>query len=196
MRIEAGKQYVRRDGDVTGPMKKRDSYAFPFTDPLTEITYTADGSVWTTWGESPEDLVAEHTPGAVCEAYYSLSEESRLVLQADKVVHPGFSHADWDALLEEQIASIKQLSTLKGGEYAGDDDRLANFRRNAQALGLRMEQVWAVYAAKHWDALMQYIKDLAQGKSRERLEPISGRVDDLIVYLLLMKAILQEGEIL
>ena len=106
---------------------------------------------------------------------------------------PAFSHERWDDLLEEAVAQIKSLSTLKGGEYAGDTDRLANFRRNAAVLDLPMESIWAVYAAKHWDALIQFIKDKNNGKTRERLEPISGRVDDLLVYLLLFKAILEEA---
>ena len=106
---------------------------------------------------------------------------------------PGFySNKRWDDLLASSVEQIKSLSSRKGGEYAGDTDRLANFRRNAAALGLPMETVWAVYSAKHWDAVMQYIKDLNEGKTRERLEPISGRVDDLLVYLLLFKAILEE----
>ena len=50
-----------------------------------------------------------------------------------------------------------------------------------------------MYAAKHWDALNTYIKDTASGKKRERLESISGRCDDLIVYLLLMKAMIDEN---
>jgi hypothetical protein len=104
----------------------------------------------------------------------------------------GFSHSAYSALLQQTIGQIQSLSTLKGGEYAGDSDRLANFRRNAAALGLSMEQVWAVYSAKHWDALMQYIKDLGEGKTRERLEGLAGRADDLIVYLILFKAMLQE----
>lgn len=104
-----------------------------------------------------------------------------------------FTHAAWDALLQDAIAKIQTLSKLKGGEYAGDTDRLANFRRNGANLGLRMEQIWAVYAGKHWDAVMQYIKDLNDGTKRERMEPIDGRVDDLLVYLLLFKAMLQEA---
>lgn len=91
------------------------------------------------------------------------------------------------------VESITQLSALKGGEYSGDDDRLANFRRNAAALGVNPETIWAVYAAKHWDAIMQYIKDLNELKSRKRIESLSGRVDDLIVYLLLFKAMLEES---
>jgi len=103
-----------------------------------------------------------------------------------------YSHERYDTLVQQTVANIKQLSELKGGEYAGDLDRLANFRRNAAALGLEMEQVWAVYAAKHWDSIMQYVKDLGEGKTRERMESIEGRMDDLIVYLILAKAMADE----
>ena len=103
-----------------------------------------------------------------------------------------FKHSEYDKLLSETVNTIKDLSHLKGGEYAGDQDRLANFRRNALALGLENEQVWSVYAAKHWDAIMQYVKDLGTGKQRERLESIEGRADDLIVYLILFKAMFRD----
>jgi hypothetical protein len=103
-----------------------------------------------------------------------------------------FSHAKFDALVEETVAKIKSLGQFKGGEYAGDDDRLANFRRNGLALGLPMEAIWAVYYNKHHDAVMQFIKDNNNGKTRKRLEPIDGRVDDMILYLILFKAMLHE----
>lgn len=105
-----------------------------------------------------------------------------------------YSHHDYDLLVEKTVIMINQLSKLKGGEYAGDSDRLANFRRNAQALGLSMEQVWAVYASKHWDSIQQYVKDIATGTKRERMESLAGRADDLIVYLILFKAILEEKD--
>jgi len=103
-----------------------------------------------------------------------------------------FSHADFDKIIEDTIVKIRELSKKKGGEYAGDEDRLANFRRIGNSLGLPMESVWAVHTAKHWDAIMQYIRDQREGKSRDRMEPIEGRVDDLIVYALLFKAMLAE----
>lgn len=95
-------------------------------------------------------------------------------------------------LVEQTVKNVQELATLKGGEYAGDGDRLANFRRNANNLDLTMEQVWAVYASKHWDAINQYVKDMAKGVARQRLESISGRADDLIVYLILFKAMVEE----
>lgn len=101
---------------------------------------------------------------------------------------------EYNRIVDETWNNIQRLSHLKGGEYAGDQDRLANFRRNANALGIGMETVWAVYAAKHWDAIMQYVKDVATRTNRVRSEPIEGRIDDLIVYLLLFKAIIREGQ--
>ena len=103
-----------------------------------------------------------------------------------------FTQAQWEVLLEKTIDQVKFLAKAKGGEYSGDVDRLLNFRRNGVNLELPMEVVWAVYAGKHWDAISQYIKDLHQNKKRTRSEPITGRADDLIVYLLLFKAMVEE----
>lgn len=105
---------------------------------------------------------------------------------------PYYSQDAYKALILRTIEQINSLSTVKGGEYAGDDDRLANFRRNAEALGVSMETCLMVYAGKHWDSLQQFVKDLSTGKDRPRSEPLSGRADDLIVYLILFKAMLEE----
>ena len=103
-----------------------------------------------------------------------------------------FSHKAYDTVIQDTVKQIIELGTLKGGEYSGDVDRLANFRRNGINMGLPMETIWGVYAAKHWDAIMQYVSDLNTGKTRVRLEPIDGRVDDLLVYLILFKCMLIE----
>lgn len=105
-----------------------------------------------------------------------------------------FSHASFDLMVADTFREIQELIKVKGGEYSGDVDRLANFRRNAEDQGLPMESVWRTYAGKHWDALTQYVKDLNGGKTRQRSEPLEGRVDDLIVYLLLFKAMLRERQ--
>lgn len=98
----------------------------------------------------------------------------------------------YNEIVEDTIEKIKSLGVLKGGEYAGDQDRLANFRRNAERWGMTMEQCWGIYVSKHYDAIVQYVQDLAAGKVRERAEPLAGRVDDIIVYMLLFKALLDE----
>lgn len=106
----------------------------------------------------------------------------------------GYSHERYNELIQSTVAKITQLSKLKGGEYAGDDDRLANFRRGGERLSIPMETTWWVYANKHWDAITQFIQDIQTGKKRQRLESLAGRADDMIVYLLLFKAMLDERE--
>jgi len=100
----------------------------------------------------------------------------------------------YSKLLTETWETITELGNKKGGEYAGDHDRLANFRRNGADLELPMEVIWRIYASKHWDAIGQYIRDLAAGTTRPRMESLAGRADDLIVYLILFKAMLIEKE--
>jgi hypothetical protein len=105
-----------------------------------------------------------------------------------------YSHEQYAALLQKILGEMQKLAELKGGEYAGDSDRLANFRRNGEALGLPMETVWAVYAGKHWDAIQQWVKDQRADTQRERLEPIEGRIHDLMVYLTLLAAMVDESK--
>jgi len=105
-----------------------------------------------------------------------------------------FTHEQYDVLVSDTVENILKLGKLKGAEYAGDFDRLENFRRNGAQLGLPMEVIWAVYYNKHHDALMTYVRDIQHGKSRERLETIPSRIDDMIVYLLLFKAMYVEWE--
>lgn len=88
---------------------------------------------------------------------------------------------------------IHQLSNSKGKEYAGEDDRLANFKQQAANLGLRPEQVWGVYASKHWSSVMTYIRDMGTGFNRDLSEPIEGRITDLILYLILLRCLVVEG---
>jgi hypothetical protein len=106
--------------------------------------------------------------------------------------HKIYDHSRYDELVKQTVEMIVKLGKEKGGEYAGDSDRLANFRRNGAALELPMETIWRVYAGKHWDAVTQYIVDIQQGKTRPRMESIGGRIDDLIVYLILFKAMVDE----
>lgn len=120
--------------------------------------------------------------------HYFKAEKERKTMHDTR----SYTHDRYDVLVDNTVHMIKQLSEQKGGEYAGDEDRLANFRRNAEAIGLSMEQVWRVYAGKHWDAITQFVHDLGTGKTRPRMESLAGRADDLIVYLILFKAMLEE----
>lgn len=104
------------------------------------------------------------------------------------------NQADFDAVVHDTIASIKKLLEVKGGEYAGSDDRLANFKRGQLRTGAHPYQVLWIYLSKHIDSVETFIKDSAAGVNRQRSEPIDGRLDDIINYCLLMKALVKETQ--
>ncbi len=84
---------------------------------------------------------------------------------------------------------MHELTASKGVEYANSDDQLANFKRLSEKLGLTPEAVNLVYLTKHIDAIESYVKN---GKSNS--EPIHGRIEDAILYLILLKSIIVEKE--
>jgi hypothetical protein len=104
----------------------------------------------------------------------------------------GYTFEQWDKLVAKTVAQIGSLGKIKGGEYAHGGDRLDNFRRNGKDMELPMITIWRTYAGKHWDSITTFVKDVTHGRERPRSEPMSGRADDLIVYLILFKAMLEE----
>ena len=80
------------------------------------------------------------------------------------------------------------LRKTKGQEYIKHDpDQLANFKRIAESLRVSPLLVWAVYAHKHWDSILSFIKTGVGGS-----EPIIGRIDDLGNYLHLLEGLLAD----
>lgn len=63
---------------------------------------------------------------------------------------------DFDKLVEEVMSVTGDLLISKGAEYAGNADRLANFKRNAEKNGQLITEVWKTYYGKHADAIDSY----------------------------------------
>ena len=92
-------------------------------------------------------------------------------------------------VFDATLTSCEKLLVVKGGEYAGVEDRLGNFKRGAALTGTTPLQVAFIYASKHYDSIASFVRD----PKRVGSEPIEGRFDDLINYCILMKAIVKEG---
>lgn len=93
-------------------------------------------------------------------------------------------------LLDEHFAQIREINATKGHDYAGDEDALANFKRQATQLGLSWEQVWGVYCSKHWDAVMTFVRE-----GDVKSEPIEGRIHDVILYCFLLLGLIEDRKI-
>ena len=101
---------------------------------------------------------------------------------------------DFQDVVATTIRNTQKLLTVKGGEYAGSQDRLSNFKRGAELTGTTPLQVAFVYASKHYDGIATYIRRDSTGEVQAMSEPIEGRLDDLINYCILMKAIIKEAQ--
>lgn len=64
----------------------------------------------------------------------------------------------FDVLVHNTITATADLLIAKGAEYAGDADRLANFKRNAEKQGTTALQIWKQYIGKHLDSVDTYVR--------------------------------------
>ena len=75
-------------------------------------------------------------------------------------------------------------------EYAhGKENVFANFERVGKAIDISPDKTLMVYLLKHIDGITAYIS----GHKSQR-EDVRGRIKDAIVYLMLLWAMIEEGE--
>ena len=99
---------------------------------------------------------------------------------------------EFEAYLAETTNRLFALTRPKGAEYAGSSDQLANFYRLSDALGMPPEAVLLVYLTKHLDSIHTYVRGLTTGHSFPASEPITGRIDDALLYLVLLRALIEQ----
>ena len=93
-------------------------------------------------------------------------------------------------IIQKQIQIILKTRDDGQKEYARTEDNVfANFQRVANYVGVCQEQVLMVYLLKHIDGIMAYVN----GHKSQR-ENVSGRITDAIVYLLLLRGMIEENE--
>lgn len=100
-------------------------------------------------------------------------------------------HSERQDLTEKLFAKCIEMGNKKNKSYAGQGDTLANFKRNAEALGLTKYQIWLVYFNKHIDSINNAIKDNPE-LPVDASESIEGRVIDVIVYATILHALIHE----
>ena len=99
---------------------------------------------------------------------------------------------DLDILISESFRRQMKILETKGKDYTqGYEDRLINFKRIADELGIPARQVWWVYLKKHIDAILTWAKE-----GRVESEGLEGRFDDIHNYLYLGEALYREEGLL
>lgn len=93
--------------------------------------------------------------------------------------------------MEKVFEECRALRNAGQKEYAHDEDRaFANFERLAADLGISRELILLVYFKKHYDGVVAWVK----GHKSQR-ESVVGRINDQIVYLILLRAMHDETQL-
>jgi hypothetical protein len=98
---------------------------------------------------------------------------------------------DFLEMLEQMEAEEHKIMSCKGMEYTQGnlaEDRLSNFYRLGEELGVDPKLVLWIYLKKHLDSIVCYIK---QDKEYSE-EKIEGRIHDARNYLVLLNGIITQ----
>lgn len=100
------------------------------------------------------------------------------------------TRADVAKLMDQIFRECQSTREAGQKEYAHDDaNALSNFERSAQEIQIPREKSWYIYAKKHWDGITAWING-----HRSQREDVRGRIKDMIVYLVLLWAMVDDNE--
>ncbi len=99
---------------------------------------------------------------------------------------------NFNQLLEYILARARQSLSSKGHEYSTEEDKLHNFKRAAQILGVTTEQALMGMYIKHLVSVLDMIDNINKGiyPTKELLEE---KNKDSINYHILLEAIIREN---
>jgi hypothetical protein len=102
------------------------------------------------------------------------------------------TNEELNKIFEETFERIIKLRQSKAAEYNQGQGVFGTVERTAIQFGVSIETVLMIFASKHWSSCVDYGRDIDTGKTRTRTESINQRIDDLIVYLLMLKGAIVE----
>ena len=98
------------------------------------------------------------------------------------------NHEDFKILLEDIQLDDKIVLGNKNEEYAPGDDKLANFKKAAAALGVTPEQALWGFTMKH----IISVQDIINGEAGYTPERLREKCGDLRRYTILLEEIMEE----
>ena len=100
------------------------------------------------------------------------------------------NHKQMAKVMEDIMKKVNHMREEGQKEYAHDDGNVfANFNRISNLLGVNRKKVLMTYMLKHIDGVAAYVK----GHKSQR-EDVTGRITDIIVYLMLLWAMIEEED--
>lgn len=101
-------------------------------------------------------------------------------------------HKDFDKLLEQRIAKIRETLSSKGQTYSTTTDKLHNFKRAALIRDKHPAEALQGMLDKHIVSYYDMVEGIQNGKTYTK-EQIDERFGDIINYMILQEAIFVES---
>jgi hypothetical protein len=102
----------------------------------------------------------------------------------------GLSAEQMIAVMDTVFVECRALRVAGQKEYAHEDtNAFANFEDDAKESGVSRETVLTIFANKHWRGIRAWVR----GHKSQR-ENVRGRIDDMIVYLCLLRGMADEND--
>lgn len=102
----------------------------------------------------------------------------------------------FEELLTVTQAEMTSIMSDKNKEYArSDSDRLENFKRRGEYLGLDPISVLSVDLQKHLDAINSFIVRNRSASHVQLNDPINRRILDAINYLFLLRCLIEDAAV-
>ena len=93
-------------------------------------------------------------------------------------------------VVRSQLKEVLKTRDAGQKEYAHDIDNVfANFERCSSLLDIPRDKALMVFLLKHIDGISAYVK----GHKSQR-EDVTGRITDAIVYLCLLRGMIEDGK--
>jgi hypothetical protein len=96
-------------------------------------------------------------------------------------------------LAEETFETCKSLLAGKGAEYSKDNNVFSVFEKCGDDLDVSPLIPIKLFMDKHYSSITSYVKKVVNGADIDKLnselsEPIDGRIQDMINYLIILEA--------
>lgn len=98
----------------------------------------------------------------------------------------------WELFLQRELHRTKMILGSKAIEYAGENDRLHNFKKAAQIACVLPVIALDGMMLKHYTAYRDMLDDVRENDASYTLARLDERFGDMINYLLLQKALFME----
>ena len=98
------------------------------------------------------------------------------------------TYKEMKRVVHSQLKEVLKTRDAGQKEYAHDTDNVfANFERSSSLLDIPRDKALMVFLLKHIDGIGAYVK----GHKSQR-EDVSGRITDAIVYLCLLRGMIED----